>query len=100
MAIAGKPKRANTPYDYFHVNSIQQDTDGNLVVSGRNTWTVYKLTTNGSVIWKLGGKHSSFKMGRNTTSPSSTTHGCDRAARSLCSTTGQVHRSSTGSHEG
>ena len=45
------------PYDYFHVNSIQQDTDGNLIVSGRNTWAAYKIDhTTGAVIWRLGGK--------------------------------------------
>ena len=54
-------------YDYFHINSVQPDTDGNLIVSARNTWTVYKIRlATGSVMWKLGGKHSSFKMGRGT----------------------------------
>ncbi len=55
------------PYDYFHVNSIQQDSDGNLIISARDTWTVYKINaSSGSVMWKLGGKHSSFKMGPGT----------------------------------
>ena len=30
-------------YDYFHINSIDVDADGNLLVSARNTWAVYKL---------------------------------------------------------
>ena len=55
------------PYDYFHVNSIQQDSDGNLIISARDTWTVYKINAStGSVMWTLGGKHSSFKMGPGT----------------------------------
>jgi hypothetical protein len=55
------------PYDYFHANSIQQDSDGNLIVSARDTWTVYKINAStGAVMWKLGGKHSSFKMGPGT----------------------------------
>jgi hypothetical protein len=55
------------PYDYLHVNSVQQDSDGNLIVSARNTWTVYKINAStGSVMWKLGGRHSSFKMGDGT----------------------------------
>jgi hypothetical protein len=38
------------------------------VISARNTWAVYKVSREtGAVIWRLGGKHSSFKMGRNTT---------------------------------
>ena len=29
------------PYDYFHLNSVQEAADGNLIVSGRNTWAAY-----------------------------------------------------------
>jgi hypothetical protein len=55
---------AGTPYDYFHVNSITLDTDGNLLISGRNTWSVYKVNHDtGAIIWTLGGKESSFEMG-------------------------------------
>ena len=34
-----QPGRPNPrdPYDYFHVNSVREDTDGNLLVSGRET---------------------------------------------------------------
>ena len=38
-----KPNSVWTPYDYFHVNSIAADDDGNLLISGRNTWAVYKV---------------------------------------------------------
>ena len=31
------------PYDYFHINSIALDRDGNLLISARNTWAVYKV---------------------------------------------------------
>ncbi|MBV9804201.1 MAG: arylsulfotransferase family protein [Solirubrobacterales bacterium] len=52
------------PYDYFHMNSIGLDRDGNVVLSARNTWAVYKVNhSTGAVIWTLGGKHSSFKLG-------------------------------------
>ncbi len=52
------------PYDYFHVNAVSSDSDGNLIVSSRNTWAAYKLDhKTGAVIWTLGGRHSSFKMG-------------------------------------
>jgi hypothetical protein len=54
-------------YGYFHLNSIQQLPDGNLLVSARNTWTVYEISKQtGQVLWTLGGKHSSFKMGPGT----------------------------------
>jgi Arylsulfotransferase (ASST) len=59
------PRKHGFPYDYFHVNSIAVDSDGNLLVSARNTWTVYKLNRRtGKVIWRLGGKHSDFVFGR------------------------------------
>jgi hypothetical protein len=51
------------PFDYFHVNSVQLDRDGTLLISARNTWAVYKVDrSSGAVIWRLGGKHSSFRM--------------------------------------
>ncbi|MBJ7599074.1 MAG: hypothetical protein DLM67_13990 [Candidatus Nephthysia bennettiae] len=54
-------------FDYFHINSVDLDTDGNLLVSARNTWTVYKVDrTSGAVLWRLGGKKSSFRMGTGT----------------------------------
>jgi hypothetical protein len=52
------------PYDYFHLNSIQQLSDGHLIISARNTWAVYSIDKRtGKVMWQLGGKHSSFKRG-------------------------------------
>ncbi len=54
---------AKGPYDYFHLNSIEPTPDGNLLVSGRNTWAVYKVDHgSGAVRWRLGGKRSSFAM--------------------------------------
>jgi hypothetical protein len=55
------------PLDYFHVNSIDLAADGNLIVSARNTWGVYKVSRrSGEVVWRLGGKRSDFAMGRGT----------------------------------
>ena len=66
-SYVGPPKSRYVDYDYFHVNSIQQDSDDNLIISARNTWAVYKIDrATGSVMWQLGGKHSSFKMGDGT----------------------------------
>ena len=57
------PTSAGQPYDYFHINSIQLDRDGDLIVSARNTWTAYKIDPRtGRILWTLGGKHSSFKL--------------------------------------
>ena len=51
-------------YDYFHVNSVELDDDGDLIVSARNTHAVYKLDREtGEVIWRLGGKESDYELG-------------------------------------
>ena len=60
-----QPVPASGLYDYFHINSVKLDTDGNLLVSSRHTWTVYKVNrTTGAIIWRLGGKKSDFALGR------------------------------------
>ncbi len=52
------------PYDYFHINSVNLDTDGNLLISSRYMHTVYKLNrTTGAIIWRLGGRKSDFALG-------------------------------------
>jgi hypothetical protein len=55
-------------WDYMHINAISIDpSDNNLVISGRNTCACYKIDRKtGEVIWRLGGKHSNFKMAANT----------------------------------
>jgi hypothetical protein len=54
-------------WDYFHVNSVEADTDGDLIVSARNTCTLYKLDRDdGSIVWRLGGAKSDFRMGKGT----------------------------------
>jgi hypothetical protein len=50
-------------YDYVHLNSIDVDRDGNLLVSARNTSAVYKVDrATGAITWRLGGKRSDFAM--------------------------------------
>jgi hypothetical protein len=53
------------PYDYIHLNSIDEEPNGNLLVSGRNTHAVYEISRRtGKVLWRLGGKRSDFRLGR------------------------------------
>ncbi|MDT4940343.1 MAG: hypothetical protein QOJ34_432, partial [Pseudonocardiales bacterium] len=57
------PASPSTPWDWFHINAVHFDSDGNLLVDARNTWTVYKVDRHtGHVDWKLGGKDSSFTL--------------------------------------
>jgi hypothetical protein len=52
------------PYDYIHLNSIDEEPNGNLLVSGRNTHAVYEISRRtGKVLWRLGGKKSDFRLG-------------------------------------
>jgi hypothetical protein len=57
------PASASTPWDWFHINAVKVDTDGNLLVDARDTWTTYEVSPKtGKIIWQLGGKASSFKL--------------------------------------
>jgi Arylsulfotransferase (ASST) len=57
------PASASSPWDWFHINAVHLDTDGNLLIDARDTWTTYKVNRHtGSIIWQLGGKASSFKI--------------------------------------
>jgi hypothetical protein len=59
----GKPL-ANVPWDYFHLNSVNFDHDGNVIISGRHTSAVYKVDyQTAKTIWTLGGTSSTFKPG-------------------------------------
>ncbi len=55
------------PFDFFHINSINLDPDSSLLVSARNTWATYDVDAHsGQIVWRLGGRHSSFTMGPGT----------------------------------
>ncbi len=63
------PYNSAQPWDFFHLNSISLDPwdDGNFIISSRNTWAAYEINhLSGAVLWRLGGKRSSFKMGPGT----------------------------------
>ncbi len=59
---------ASAPYDPYHVNSIDPESSGKLLISARNTSAVYELDpSTGNILWTLGGKSSSFTMGAGAT---------------------------------
>lgn len=58
------PAPKSGPWDFFHMNSVAEDSDGQLLVSARHASAVYKIDRRkGDVLWRLGGKRSSFTMG-------------------------------------
>jgi hypothetical protein len=55
--------QSGQPWDWFHINAVHLDTDGNLLISSRFTWTIYKVNLRtGAMMWQLGGKHSTFAI--------------------------------------
>lgn len=53
------------PWDAYHINAIQLGSNG-FVVTMRNTWAAYNVSTKtGAISWILGGKRSTFKLAPN-----------------------------------
>ena len=58
------PTSPSVAWDYFHLNAVSVDEDGNLLIDARNTWAAYRLDRrSGDVIWRLGGTKSDFALG-------------------------------------
>lgn len=56
-----------TPWDWFHINSIDLEPNGDIFISARSTWAGYQIEGgSGNILWRLGGLKSSFKMGPGT----------------------------------
>ncbi|MDR3457392.1 MAG: aryl-sulfate sulfotransferase [Verrucomicrobiae bacterium] len=48
-------------FDFPHMNAIDLDTDGNLLLSSRSTSEITKINRDtGEIIWRLGGGHNQF----------------------------------------
>jgi hypothetical protein len=61
------PTAAEESFDYFHVNSVEEDGRNRLLISARNTSTIYEVDKRtGEVLWRLGGKRSDFTMAAGT----------------------------------
>jgi len=70
--------RASYPWDYVHINSVDPgptggtagvgaNQPGDVLLSSRSTWTLYDVDLHtGAIQWRLGGSHSSFKLGGGT----------------------------------
>ncbi|GES59307.1 MFS general substrate transporter [Aspergillus terreus] len=51
-----------SPWDYFHINSIDKNAHGDYLISSRHTCAIYKISgVDGSIIWQLHGAKPSFK---------------------------------------
>jgi Arylsulfotransferase (ASST) len=62
-SYATPPKDGKVVFDYAHLNSIEVDGHGDLLVSARNTSAIYRIDRQtGAIDWRLGGKRSDFTM--------------------------------------
>ncbi|KAI1617794.1 arylsulfotransferase [Exophiala viscosa] len=50
----------NSPFDYYHLNSMDKDSHGNYLISARHTHTITSLSPTGEIQWILGGRHNQF----------------------------------------
>ena len=56
-----------SPWDPFHLNSVDPQPDGDVLISARSTWAAYQLDgATGAILWRLGGPRSSFTMAAGT----------------------------------
>ncbi|HYM45271.1 MAG TPA: arylsulfotransferase family protein [Solirubrobacteraceae bacterium] len=55
------------PWDYIHINSIDPGSNEDVLLSARNSWTLYDVDLHsGGFRWRLGDQQSSFKLGPGT----------------------------------
>jgi hypothetical protein len=56
---------SSADFDAFHINSVQSLPGHRVLISARDTSAVYCVDrASGRIMWKLGGKASSFRLGR------------------------------------
>jgi len=70
VPLGHRPREGFTSFDawdYFHANSVDKDAQGDYLVSGRHTSSIYKINgQTGDIIWTLGGKKSNFTFANGT----------------------------------
>ncbi|OJD33924.1 uncharacterized protein BKCO1_2600022 [Diplodia corticola] len=65
---AGSGYNSSDAWDYFHINSVDKDASGNYLISARDACSIHKISgATGAILWRLGGKNSSFTLGPNAT---------------------------------
>lgn len=48
------------PFDFYHINSVDKDSQGNYIISSRHFHTVTCISPTGETLWVFGGRSSSF----------------------------------------
>jgi hypothetical protein len=61
---AGSGYNSSDAWDYFHINAVDKDSEGNFLISARDACAVHKINgTSGEIMWRLNGKKSDFSLG-------------------------------------
>ncbi|KAL2820587.1 ASST-domain-containing protein [Aspergillus granulosus] len=59
---SGTGLEPRSPWDYFHINSIDKNADGDYLISSRHTCAIYKISgKDGSIMWRLHGANPTFE---------------------------------------
>lgn len=54
--LPGTGRNESDGWNYFHINSVDKDDQGNYLISARNMACLFKINgTSGDIIWQLGG---------------------------------------------
>ena len=60
---SGDGLHEQTPWDYFHINSVDKNEDGDYLISARHVSAIYKLSgVDGSIMWEMGGMNPTFEQ--------------------------------------
>lgn len=58
---SGDGLREKSPWDYFHLNSIDKNKDGDYLLSARHMSALYKISgKDGHIMWEMGGNNPTF----------------------------------------
>jgi hypothetical protein len=64
LAQSDVTPKTSRVYDAYHFNSLQPLPGGRVLISARDTSAIYDVAqAGGQIVWRLGGKASSFRMG-------------------------------------
>ncbi|KAI0858009.1 Arylsulfotransferase-domain-containing protein [Xylaria cubensis] len=50
-----------TAFDFFHANSVDVDSEGNYIISGRHISSIMCVSPKGEILWTLGGMSNDFQ---------------------------------------
>ena len=60
---SGNGETPGSPWDYFHINSIDRNAEGDYLISARHVSAVYKISRfDGHIIWRLNGAKTDYYL--------------------------------------